>query len=312
MQGVTGNVDTKPIINGDPVAPDKLSGSFLGMPVAPLQNDVKKQEQPTDGNASQEIRAWIEYGDAPLEDKIGLAVQSVDSEELCRLLTEAPHPLKSLKKALYRESRESHELVVFGMFTQEFFQKLLNQCHLKSADRSTLSELLLMFLLSDAAGEPENQGFGEKFLMAGADPNISYHVTSQQGVTSKKTPLMLAVDMEAPTLVKALVEHNADISEALNYFASINDDSSTDMLLDEVTNPFEFLDIWQKKDHQYLKRKIIGKPAYFLASEKFRALDFSTRVDFLEDCIEAMFPPIVVLLTPYVYRATDVPYKVEI
>ncbi len=27
---------------------------------------------------------------------------------------------------------------------------------------------------------------------------------------------------------------------------------------------------------------------------------------------EAMFPPIVVLLTPYVYRATDVPYKVEI
>ena len=26
----------------------------------------------------------------------------------------------------------------------------------------------------------------------------------------------------------------------------------------------------------------------------------------------AMFPPIVVLLTPYVYRATDVPYKVEI
>ncbi len=28
--------------------------------------------------------------------------------------------------------------------------------------------------------------------------------------------------------------------------------------------------------------------------------------------LKAMFPPIVVLLTPYVYRATDVPYKVEI
>ncbi len=28
--------------------------------------------------------------------------------------------------------------------------------------------------------------------------------------------------------------------------------------------------------------------------------------------VKAMFPPIVVLLTPYVYRATDVPYKVEI
>ena len=60
----------------------------------------------------------------------------------------------------------------------------------------------------------------------------------------------------------------------------------------------------------------IPGPAILLVST--HALQFSTLRSLItvagnvSGLFMAMFPPIVVLLTPYVYRATDVPYKVEI